>query len=117
MHTRTVPGRRDRNAAARESSLACRCTFAALDDVATRPGQSPFREYVHAPSRELRGEVGSDYLAALAPAAAATPSCCPVPPLAPTAPMILPLTTIGTPPSDATGLSGKVMKAVLPAAY
>jgi hypothetical protein len=56
MHTGTVPGGRDRNAAARESFLACRCTFAALDDVATRPGQSPFREYVYAPSRELRGE-------------------------------------------------------------
>ena len=32
------------------------CTYAALDDVATRPGQSPLREYVYAPSRELRGE-------------------------------------------------------------
>src|SRR5215467_9466309 len=57
------------------------------------------------------------YFAALAPAAAATPSCWPVPPLAPIAPMILPLTTIGTPPSDATGFSGKVVNAVLPAAY
>src|SRR5215831_7169019 len=55
--------------------------------------------------------------AALAPAAAAMPSCWPVPPLAPIAPMILPLTTIGTPPSDATGFSGKVVNAVLPAAY
>src|SRR6516165_9731246 len=57
------------------------------------------------------------YFAALAPAAAAMPSCWPVPPLAPIAPMILPLTIIGTPPSDATGFSGKVMNAVLPAAY
>src|SRR5262249_25004955 len=55
--------------------------------------------------------------AALVPAAAAMPSCWPVPPLAPIAPMILPLTTIGTPPSDATGFSGKVVNAVLPAAY
>src|SRR5262249_39972734 len=57
------------------------------------------------------------FFAALAPAAAAMPSCWPVPPLAPIAPMILPLTIIGTPPSDATGFSGKVMNAVLPAAY
>src|SRR5262245_1337439 len=57
------------------------------------------------------------YFAALAPAAAATPSCCPVPPLAPIAPMILPLTVIGTPPSEAIGGAGKVVKAVLPAAY
>ena len=57
------------------------------------------------------------YFAALAPAAAAMPSCWPVPPLAPIAPMILPLTIIGTPPSDATGFSGKVVNAVLPAAY
>src|SRR5262249_50616467 len=57
------------------------------------------------------------YFAALAPAAAAMPSCWPVPPLAPIAPMILPLTTIGTPPSDATGFSGKVGNGVLPAAY
>src|ERR1700730_5936625 len=65
-----------------------------------------------APAVEARA-----YFAALAPAAAAKPSCWPVPPLAPIAPMILPLTTIGTPPSDATGFSGKVMNAVLPAAY
>ncbi len=57
------------------------------------------------------------YFAALAPAAAARPSCWPVPPLAPIAPMILPFTVIGTPPSDATGFSGKVKNAVLPAAY
>src|SRR4029450_12906399 len=38
-------------------------------------------------------------------------------PLAPIAPMILPFTIIGTPPSDATGLSGKVVNARLPAAY
>jgi hypothetical protein len=57
------------------------------------------------------------YFAALAPAAAARPSCWPVPPLAPIAPMIFPFTVIGTPPSDATGFSGKVMNAVLPAAY
>src|SRR5205807_8774813 len=81
------------------------------------------------PSRSLRLRAASGsqsrapavdaraYLAALAPAAAATPSCWPVPPLAPIAPMILPFTMIGTPPSDATGFSGKVMNAVLPAAY
>src|ERR1700730_5827261 len=57
------------------------------------------------------------YFAALAPAAAAKPSCWPVPPLAPIAPMILPFTVIGTQPSAATGCSGKVMNAVLPAAY
>ena len=57
------------------------------------------------------------YFAAPAPAAAATPSCCPVPPLAPIAPMILPFTVIGTPPSEAIGAAGKVVKAVLPAAY
>src|SRR5262244_4637104 len=57
------------------------------------------------------------YFAALAPAAAAMPSCWPVPPLAPIAPMILPLTTMGSPPSEATGFSGNVVKAVLPAAY
>src|SRR5215510_4755668 len=56
------------------------------------------------------------YFAAPAPAAAATPSCCPVPPLAPIAPMILPFTVIGTPPSEAIGATGKVVKAVLPAA-
>ena len=75
-------------------------------------------------ARELEPEKGSvrealarAYFAALAPAAAAMPSCWPVPPLAPIAPMILPLTTIGTPPSDATGFSGKVVNALLPAAY
>src|SRR5690348_131119 len=54
----------------------------------------------------------TDYLTALAPAVAAMPSCWPVPPLAPIAPMSLPLTTIGMPPSDAIGraLSGKLMK-------
>jgi hypothetical protein len=57
------------------------------------------------------------YFAAPAPAAAAMPSCCPVPPLAPMAPMILPFTVIGTPPSEAIGGAGKVVKAVLPAAY
>src|SRR5262249_34980526 len=56
------------------------------------------------------------YFAALAPAAAAMPSCWPVPPLAPIAPMILPLTTIGTPPSDATGFAGMVVTGVWPAA-
>src|SRR5215468_756285 len=65
-----------------------------------------------APAVEARA-----YFAALAPAAAAMPSCWPVPPLAPIAPMILPFTIIGTPPSDATGFSGKVVNAVLPAAY
>src|SRR5213082_88766 len=59
----------------------------------------------------------ASYFAALAPAAAASPSCCPVPPLAPIAPTILPFTTIGRPPSDATGFSGNVVNAVLPAAY
>src|SRR5262249_47245170 len=49
------------------------------------------------------------YFAALAPAAAAMPSCWPVPPLAPIAPMILPLTTIGTPPSHAPVLPGTVV--------
>jgi hypothetical protein len=57
------------------------------------------------------------YFAAPAPAAAATPSCCPVPPLAPIAPMILPFAVIGTPPSEAIGGAGKVVKAVFPAAY
>src|SRR5262245_43097074 len=56
------------------------------------------------------------YFAAPAPAAAATPSCCPVPPLAPIAPMILPFTVMGTPPSEAIGGAGKVVKAVFPAA-
>src|SRR5262245_3879844 len=57
------------------------------------------------------------YFTALAPAVAATPSCWPVPPLAPIAPMILPLEIISTPPSDAIGCSGNVVNAVLPAAY
>jgi hypothetical protein len=61
--------------------------------------------------------LSAPYFAALAPAAAAIPSCWPVPPLAPIAPTILPLTVIGRPPSDATGLSGKVVNAVFPAAY
>src|ERR1700745_1589521 len=61
-----------------------------------------------APAVEARA-----YFAALAPAAAAKPSCWPVPPLAPIAPMILPLTTIGSPPSEATGLSGNVVNAGL----
>src|SRR5215831_561833 len=63
------------------------------------------------------GQARLAYFAALAPAAAAKPSCWPVPPLAPIAPMILPFTMIGRPPSDATGFSGKVVNAVLPAAY
>src|SRR5262245_64091963 len=64
-----------------------------------------------------RGQARLAYFAALAPAAAAKPSCWPVPPLAPIAPMVLPFTMIGRPPSDATGFSGKVVNAVLPAAY
>jgi hypothetical protein len=68
-------------------------------------------------ARALRPDRRTDHLAALTPAAAATPSCCPVPPLTPMAPMILPFTVIGTPPSDAIGFSGKVVNAVLPAAY
>jgi hypothetical protein len=94
--------------------------FAALDDIAPAGGQSPPREYpdpARSPRRRATRTAGPTYLAALTPAAAATPSCCPVPPLAPIAPMILPLTTIGMPPSDATGCSVKVVKAVLPAAY
>src|SRR5262249_19695710 len=67
-------------------------------------------------SRIPSGLAACSYLAALAPAFAATPSCWPVPPLAPMAPMILPFTVMGTPPSDATGFSGKVMNAVFPAA-
>src|SRR5438094_7360236 len=57
-------------------------------------------------------------LITLIPAAEATPSCWPVPPLVPMAPMSRPLTTIGRPPSEAIGRasSGKLMKPVLPAA-
>ena len=72
--------------------------FAALDDIAPALGQSPPREYADAAGacrRPATRQAGTSYLAALTPAAAARPSCCPVPPLAPIAPMILPLTTIG----------------------
>ena len=101
----------------RRTSIA---VFAALDDIAPAGGQSPPRAYADAAGacwRPATRQARTSYLAALTPAAAATPSCCPVPPLAPIAPMILPLTTIGMPPSDATGFSVKVVKAVLPAAY
>jgi hypothetical protein len=94
--------------------------FAALDDIAPADGQSPPRAYADAAGAcwwPATRQARTSYLAALTPAAAATPSCCPVPPLAPIAPMILPFTTIGMPPSDATGFSVKVVKAVLPAAY
>ncbi len=43
----------------------------------------------------------SDYLITAAPAPAITPSCCAEPPETPMAPMILPLSMIGTPPSMA----------------
>src|ERR1700704_701392 len=59
----------------------------------------------------------ANYLTALAPAIAAILSCWPVPPLAPMAPINLPFTTIGIPPSEAIGRAslGKLMKPVLPA--
>src|SRR5258705_9774866 len=65
-----------------------------------------------------RAATRARYLTALAPAAEATPSCWPVPPLVPIAPISRPLTIIGMPPSDAIGRasSGKLMKPVLPAA-
>src|SRR5215831_5054850 len=84
-------------------------------DLGTRPAALPALRLV--PLAPGRGQARLAYFAALAPAAAAKPSCWPVPPLAPIAPMILPFTMIGRPPSDATGFSGKVVNAVLPAAY
>ncbi len=105
-----------------ESWVAARGYFTGREPAMTAPGKSKtFHELtawsrvwiaVARPAVEARA-----YFAALAPAAAAMPSCWPVPPLAPIAPMILPFTIIGTPPSDATGFSGKVVNAVLPAAY
>ena len=105
-----------------ESWVAARGYFTGREPAMTAAGKSKtFHELtawsrvwiaVARPAVEARA-----YFAALAPAAAAKPSCWPVPPLAPIAPMILPFTIIGTPPSDATGFSGKVVNAVLPAAY
>src|SRR5262249_22639306 len=84
-------------------------------DLGTRPTALPALRLV--PLTPGRGQARLAYFAALAPAAAAKPSCWPVPPLAPIAPMILPFTMIGRPPSDATGFPGKVVNALLPAAY
>ena len=104
-----------------ESWVAARGYFTGREPAMTAAGKSKTFHELTAWSRVwiavARPRGGGAYFAALAPAAAAKPSCWPVPPLAPIAPMILPLTTIGTPPSDATGFSGKVMNAVLPAAY
>ena len=121
MHRNTVsralPGDFAITAVARQLSIAA---FAALDDIAPAGTVNPHRANTPAQPAGTAARAGRrqpSYLAAPTPAAAAMPSCCPVPPLAPIAPMILPLTTIGMPPSDATGCSVKVVKAVLPAAY
>jgi hypothetical protein len=97
-----------------------RCQDASRTGTGTagRPRQWAFAPLIGESPHGAPPEIeGRRYFAAPAPAAAATPSCCPVPPLAPIAPMILPFTVIGTPPSEAIGGAGKVVKAVLPAAY
>src|SRR4029453_15332987 len=92
-----------------------------IADPSGRGQQAPAMDYRAADPAKARAAPpqaeSRRYFAAPAPAAAAMPSCCPVPPLAPIAPMILPFTVIGTPPSEAIGGAGKVVKAVLPAAY
>jgi hypothetical protein len=100
------------------------CGSDGATNVAAPNGRVNVAPVSRALSLTIRGLIVQDkrtmrpaYFAAPAPAAAARPSCWPVPPLAPIAPMIFPFTVIGTPPSDATGFSGKVMNAVLPAAY
>ena len=106
-----------------KSWVAARGYFMGREPVTTAAAKSKTFHELTAWSRvwiavaRARSRAARAYFAALAPAAAAMPSCWPVPPLAPIAPMILPFTIIGTPPSDATGFSGKVVNAVLPAAY